>query len=467
MYIFLLTSGLALWVAILWAYARTGRASVYHPATYYLAFHGIVFVLRPILAYAGNYSYVYHVMDFHPGMGDKIRALLIANIGMMAFILSSLSFDGGLRMRWPVNAARGSTKSRLNLLVASALCLPLGLISLYENVSDKLSGTRGMIRDAATGIAVNTTSNGYLTDANNMLGIIVALIAWRFRFRAIALLPFVLYSVARLIVGSSRWTFVMTTASVALFYLYDQRRCWLKPRIAILGLATAAVFMTLGMQRDYFRSVFLASPPPVTNAFEYSYLEGMDLANLEYLEFVSSVVPFKTRTYGYFVDNLQVFTEPVPRVLWPSKPIGAPIQYWKLMDYGTPLGITYSLPGEGWMQAGYVGVVFWCGLFGLLFGRAYSWFTRSRQSEIAVALYLCLLPLSIQFFRDGSLLTLLRFPLFFLVPIAVWKALGRLHKRERVAAPGRFVVRIYRRPPARRKASDQSPRDVGHSRSPI
>jgi hypothetical protein len=152
----------------------------------------------------------------------------------------------------------------------------------------------------------------------------------------------------------------------------------------------------------------------------------MDFANLEFYEYIVHAVPQKTGTYGYFLDNLQIFTEPVPRVFWPDKPVGPPIQLFSLFDYGYPIGMTYSLPGEGWMQLGYLGVAIWCGLFGWFYGWLYNKFQRSSQSTIAVIAFLLAMPLSFQFFRDGLLLTLIKTHAWFLMPVLMIYGFARL-----------------------------------------
>ncbi|WP_207436492.1 hypothetical protein, partial [Sabulibacter ruber] len=63
-------------------------------------------------------------------------------------------------------------------------------------------------------------------------------------------------------------------------------------------------------------------------------LAGQDLGNFDYLSFILWVVPKESGTYTWFTQYLQLFTEPIPRVLWPAKPIGPPVQYFSLHDFG-------------------------------------------------------------------------------------------------------------------------------------
>jgi hypothetical protein len=149
------------------------------------------------------------------------------------------------------------------------------------------------------------------------------------------------------------------------------------------------------------------------------FLEGMDFANLEYFEYVVYVVPQRSHTYDYFLSNLQLLTEPIPRVLWKDKPVGAPIQTVNFLQYGTPLGFTLSLPGVGWYELGWLGVAIWCALWGWLTGRVYEWFVQGEQSTLRVAIYIVSLSSLVIVYRDGTLLTLARGQLFYMLPLLV------------------------------------------------
>jgi len=158
------------------------------------------------------------------------------------------------------------------------------------------------------------------------------------------------------------------------------------------------------------------------------FMEGMDTGNLEYLEFVVRAIPAKTGSYSYFASVLQIFTEPIPRVLWPNKPVGEPIRFFDLFDIGNPIGMTYSLPGQGWSDLGWAGVALWCGLFGGIWGWFHNQFARRSITGLRVIVYMTLLPLSILFFRDGGAITMLRFGLFLTIPLLVFGGLTWLFR---------------------------------------
>lgn len=427
--------GTLLWLACLWLFRRGGAASAFHPLGYYLFFHGLVFVVRPWLGWWYGYRFIYRVFEFSPTPGERITALLAADLGLACFTAAALWAGGGPLAVKPDPVARGHLHRRHRgaLWVAAALCAPLGLWSLAHGVAAKLGGGDGLAMDPATGIYVNTASNGYLSDAHAMLIPLVVLLPWLHRFRWPSLVPFAGYAAARAVMGGGRWAFLMAAAALALFTLYERRARWWRWQALALGLAVMTPFTLLGQDRDYFRHWLGAAPEPVQVAALHP-LEDENYANQEFLEYVVRAVPGRTGGYDWFLDNLQLFTEPVPRALWPGKPVGPPIQPFRLFDYGRPVGMTLSLPGEGWVQAGWPGVAIWCGLWGWACGAIHRWFARSRQTEFEVAAYLLLLPLSVQLFRDGTLISAARFPLFYLVPLGLWWLLAR--------AGGRRIARV-------------------------
>jgi hypothetical protein len=434
MYEALLVGGVVLWLAAVGIYARSGLASVYHPATYYLFFHGFIFVFRPIVAHITGFDSIYKFYEFTPSMYVKQMVLIGANLGFAAFMVAVMKTGREPLVLKPTRWRQPDTQrgNQLALLLTVLLLAPLGIASQISGLANR-TNNNDMVLDAATGHFINTTGNGYFSNAAAVLGALVVLLAWQFRFRLVALLPFAAYVGVRAAAGGARWTFLLTSVSMGLFFLYDRKLKWPSPRVIALGLAALALFVVVGEQRDIFIA-YLNGEPPREDLFKDRFLEGMDFGNLEYYEFLVSIIPDRTHTWGYFLDNLQVFTEPVPRILWPGKPIGPPIQLWQIFDYGNPIGMTNSLPGEGWSQLGLIGVAFWCGLWGATMGWLYNLFARSRQTGYQVALYLLLLPITVQFFRDGLLISALRFSMFYLVAVGLWKAIGSMIQRSTAPA---------------------------------
>jgi len=63
-------------------YWRSPAYSVFHPLTFYLAFHGVLFVFRPILAWTRGYTMIYQIFHFTPSVEDKIAAIVASTLGV-------------------------------------------------------------------------------------------------------------------------------------------------------------------------------------------------------------------------------------------------------------------------------------------------------------------------------------------------------------------------------------------------
>lgn len=416
MYPILLWASVAIFIIVTAVYLRQSFSSVYHPISLYLVFHGIVFVVRPLFANARHYDFLYPVYGFNPSQDVKSTVIICANLGLLAFMAGAWK-SGSAALAFHQGPAEFTHRRRLipAFLMVLALIAPLAIGSIYTVFT---SGYQGMRLDVHTGIAVNTSGNGWLLEAQLMLVPLSVLIAWTFRFRWWSLLPLILFVTVRAGTGG-RGPFIVACAAAGLLWMFDNRRRWPTLWMFVLIVPLTAGFYVLGQERGAVRA-FLDDGKVIELRERTGFMETMDWANMEFFEYLVETVPRKTGTYGYFVDNLQVFTEPVPRALWKNKPIGPPIKMFNLFDYGNPIGMTYSLPGYGWMQLGYVGVALWCALWGYSLGAIYSWFMRSRQGNFQVAMYFAFLPIFIIAFRDGGLLTVVRTGVFYLSPVLVW-----------------------------------------------
>ena len=421
MYPTLLWASAAIFVLVTIIYVRQDFASVFHPVTLYLVFHGLVFVVRPLFAYSYHYDFLYRSYGFTPSPDVKSTVIVCANLGLLAFVAGAWK-SGSAPLEFHQGQAEIAHRKRLipAFLVASGVVAPFAIASL---VSVFTSGYSGMRLDLHTGYAVNSTSNGWLLEAQLMLVPLSVFVAWTFRFRWWSLLPLIVFVTARAGTGG-RGPFIVACAAAGLLWMFDNKRRWPALWTFAVIIPFVAGFYVLGQDRSAVRSI-LDNGTIVEVREQTGFMESMDWANMEFFEYLVETVPRKTGTYDYFVDTLQVFTEPVPRVLWKDKPIGPPIKMFNLFDYGTPFGMTYSLPGYGWIQLGYLGVVLWCGLWGYGLGAVYSRFMRSRQSNFQVAFYFAFLPIFIIAFRDGGLLTIMRTGVFYLTPVLIWLGAAR------------------------------------------
>jgi oligosaccharide repeat unit polymerase len=413
-------------------YLRSPQFSVFHPLTIYMLFHGLVFVIRPILSTILGYEQIYRAYQFTPSPADKLTVILASNLGFLTFAFAALRF-GNPAMRFKSDPMIQWERDRIkpSFLWVLAICSPIAIYSLikvWTGAATNGEGFEGMVRDAATGVYINTTSNGYVAEAQLMLATCSAMLAWLFRFHLLALLPLVTFTVFRAGTGG-RGPFIAALVTLGLLYLYENRRRFPSLRVMVLLACLLPIFNAVGNDRgaSIRRAIGTEASSEIfgVRRGDEKFMEGMDFGNLEFFEYLVYAIPQRTGNYGYFVDTLQLFTEPIPRALWKGKPVGAPFNHIFLFDYGNPVGMTRSLPGQGWYSLGWLGVVIWCGFWGWALGQLYRRFVESSQSSFLVLAYMTFLPILIVAFRDGQIITIFRQGLFFLAPIALWWWLAR------------------------------------------
>lgn len=429
MYLFVLGLGLLISCAIALYYVQSPTFSLFHPFTLYTAFHFLIFVIRPIFAYALDYESIYHGYGFMPSMADKITVILAANLGYVAFAFTCLR-AGNVPVTFRADACTIEERKRLIRLFVwvMAICLPWAIYSMTQNFNADSGNYAGQMLDRSKGVTINTKANGYITDAQLMLAPLCAIFAWLNRFRLLSLIPMGLFVVMRGSTGG-RGPFIAGLVMLLLLYLYERRLRFPGFRFAIAAVFLASLFSWVGQDRgEAMRQNFgmeEKTEARTNRNADFQFMETMDLANMEFFEYIVWVVPQRSGTYDYFLANLQLFTEPVPRVLWPGKPVGSPFQPVKIWDYGSPIGMTASVPGMGWYFMGWLGVIIWCGLWGFASGTLYRRFFSGDQSTMKTAAYMVFVATLVLGFRDGSLVSLTKQTGVYLAPIMLWYVFAR------------------------------------------
>ena len=151
-------------VLVVGYFVRSPAFSMFHPLTFYSAFHGFLFVFRPIVARINDFDLVYRSYQFTPSPGDKLTVILAANLGFLAFAFFCL-LSGNVAMRFKQDTFAISERERLKPLLfwVLALCVPIGIYSLSKVWTGATStgiGYDSMVMDAGTGTSVNTRGNG-------------------------------------------------------------------------------------------------------------------------------------------------------------------------------------------------------------------------------------------------------------------------------------------------------------------
>lgn len=423
-----------LWLVVLGVFMASGQASIFHPLGIYLGFHGLVFVLRPMLVQFFGFHSVWEFMGFKPEPEEFIRTLAVSSLGLVALAATCLSI-GRARPRFLAGSAPVfSSEQGRALTIITIILLPLIVYSVHAAAGD----TGGI--SAANGVYILTKSTGYVNDAQLMIAPLLCLWLMKTRFHWLNLVPILIYVGYRAWCGWARWTIILFLLTIVFQFCWYRRLRWLPVWMLAAAVPVLILFNVLGHNRgilqDYLREgtlddeQFRIAPGMSVAEKRRQQLDTQDFANFDYLAAVVSIVPKRTGTYTYGTQYLQLFTEPIPRILWSGKPAGAPVAFFSLNQYLNFMGLTVSMVGDGWLSGGWTGVLVTMALFGTVLGLAHRFFWNKSNLLLPAMFYITFLGIAPNWFRDGGVISLLKFLLFtwlplLLLPVVVWFLNGR------------------------------------------
>ena len=306
------------------------------------------------------------------------------------------------------------------------LLLPLSGYSIFAT-------RNGYGGESVNGVYINVNSVGYLNDAQFVIMPLLCIWLVVTRFHWLNVLPVVLYLGYRTWFGWARFTIVLFVAMVVAIYCWQNRRRWFPMWALAAVVPLFLLFNLIGHNRDILKQ-YLAGEEVRTIEYDpgmtaeeklKAKYDNQDAANFDALAYIIAVVPERTGTYTYGTQYLQLFTEPIPRLLWKGKPVGAPVGFFDLNAYGDFIGLTVSLVGDSWMSGGWVGIVIILALVGGFLGWAHRWFWNHVHNNLAALFYLTALPMLTQWYRDGGI-SIAKFMLWNWLPLLLWIGLNWL-----------------------------------------
>jgi len=364
-----------------------------------------------------------------------IRTLAISSLGLVVLCTTCL-FIGRAHPGFPAGPAPSFSREQSGALtLITIILLPLIAYSTYKAGGD----TGGMLQ--ANGIYTLTKTTGYVTDAQFMMAPLLCLWLVKTRFHWLNLIPILIYVGYRTWCGWARWTILLFFITLVLQFCWYRRLRWLPVWLLSSAVPVLILFNILGHNRDVLKTylsegtivIDQTSKTPGMSVAEKrkEQLDTQDFANFDYLVAVVSIVPEQTGTYTYGVQYLQLFTEPIPRILWPGKPVGAPVAFFNPNQYANFIGLTVSMVGDGWMSGGWTGVVVTMVVFGTLLGLAHRSFWAKSNLLLPSMFYITFLGVAPNWFRDGGVISLFKFLLFIWLPlllltVVTWLLNGRV-----------------------------------------
>lgn len=388
-----------------------GYLTFYSGIFVYLAFHFVAFVQRPIAVHMFDLRSEFIYMQYMPPESIFLETILVANVGLFAFILGYLAV---LRFEPIVPTFRIPPISPLEkkwLWISFWLLSPLIIYSFYLSIAAKIvyaSEAFGVPErillqvDPLTGATLFQDSTAYVVFARNMALPYASYFMIVSRARWYSVIPLALCAVISLQTGG-RWEMVVSATVTVAIFLYTKGYLLLRPLHVVLFVPFLIIFMGMSQNRelisDFFSTGIFDLKFDLQNS---SFGAHPDFANFEFLTYIVGKVPVDSGTWSYFTQYLGLFTQPIPRILWPDKPVVSPIMLVNLQEYGRFATRTTSLVGDGWMSLGYAGVIVTMGLAGAFYGWLYKRFCSPSVTIYFFIGYFWMEALLLQWARDGG-----------------------------------------------------------------
>lgn len=394
-----------------------GQLTPFHPTSFYLFFHVVVFCVRPTLVKYADFDTVIDYMRLAPSPGVLSKTLWVSSFALVVFCVSFGSVAAGARP-WDSGEPPTVTPAMRKAFWAMALFMvPAGLYSIYG---------ADMQGHHVGGVYVMTGTSGYVNELQQVFVPFVVLFAFVHRWRWWSFIPLLWFIAYRSMQGHARWMMIYPLIFLILIYLWQNKRRF--PPLAFILPLPLVFFLFSTLTHNRYIVLQWWSGEEVHNKLEDESMstkekwDTMDFANYDFLAYILETVPSKTREFNYGVQHLQLFTEPIPRKIWKGKPIGAPLLFcdWTSARFGNTMGITPSIVGDGWISYAWWGVTINMVFYGVALAALYNWFLLKQTHLFRGLLYLMLTAILVQVFRDGGVVSMAKFLLFTTMPILVW-----------------------------------------------
>lgn len=419
-----------------------------HPYGFYALFHFWIFVTRPFFVETFNYTEMYIYMGTSPE--KKIMSLLLPNISFMIFSLITFmnpkSDTNRIRFYRSQNHSTWAQEkviliSMIIILIPAVASLIYTMVNIRTVGFSSLSGSGiNLVIDRETGRILYQNSTGYFTLAQSIIPYIAILLFVSTRFRVFASTLFISYIFVKIFSDNARYQIIYPLMSVFIMWVTQAKIRYILPKLLSAGAVGMALFAYGGAYRYHVRRGGSISDISLEDLFARGpFSSGPDFANYEYLNYILVHVPDTSGGYANFAPYLELFVRPIPRMLWPGKPIGSPVESFNLNDFGNFLGLTPSAVGDAWLNGGVLGIITVFILVGMVSNYSFSRFLRASEDSFIRVGYIFLLPLVLQWARDGGI-GIVMLASFALLPVLIAGSVKHLIRRELVQTRTRSPI---------------------------
>ncbi|MBN1665577.1 MAG: oligosaccharide repeat unit polymerase, partial [Anaerolineales bacterium] len=399
---------------------RYTRISFSHPAAIYFPFHVLSFSWRLWALTAGAPAIFENIPTFEAVTDQEIfRAMLVADA---AFLMMTIAWiraskdDNNHVQNHPQDAQIPSpmfSPEAFWLVIIPSFAI--GLFGMFY-----FSLMPGNTQALSAGLNLGAWGrSSWLVSTQMWCGIVLLLLMHRYKVRWWLLVPFILYLLVMMYQGFHRSRVIIPVLVLFLLYLDQLNLKW--PRIRHLVIIVLFFLLSLPMKEIGRMAQHGVSLVQIVDySAESIYSSGSN--GLPYLDQFASTLTLLDRygEYFYLKTYLPMLTLPIPRALYPGKPLGG-FYVYEISTTTRPMGrngMITTLHGQSYVAFGYIGVFCIAYFFAYLLGRYYHRAYRCPSESVYRLIYLVVAVSLIQVYRDG-LLSLLVFTAVYMMPVFI------------------------------------------------
>lgn len=363
---------------------------IFAPPALFMLFTAIFYILRPLAILNGSPTVVQSFSQ-----ADMCAALVMVILSTACFYAGYwLPLGRPLAEKLPVGSPYWS-RGRTYVLAAAILLLSCLAWWLFLR---HVGGWLYWILNLHYGVHHLRTGIGHLYVLSSFGGLaFIVLYAYALRWKGnrVALYAVAIISLPILLSLGERGMFIVwALMAFALYHYLGRRLSWQRAMLYVLPIIV--LFLAIGIWREQTTGTATGS----LLARQTAALQG-SLTSFDMLLYIAHSTPAELDyQWGRFIPAF--ITTPVPRAIFPDK-LDTIALYVNDRLFGERRGgtIALSLPGEGFVNAGLLGVALWGLLLGGLSRAAYEYLHLHRHNVSAVLLYALWMALLIGFFRGG------------------------------------------------------------------
>ena len=385
--------------------------------------------MRPYYVSKNGYSKLWQRIGFSPEAIDIVLTCVVANTAFIAafigFALTARTVKGKIPTATPYHVEIGKPHLFTPLLF---IFIALGIYANFrifygaglESVLAIETQMDGMAGQQLKGIS------GYTTAMAEFLPSILLLLVTVPKLRKLAFMLIAAYVFIRLLAGAQRLSFIVVILGVSFYFLVAARRRYPSFKVVLLVFVFAFLFNIIGGDRYAMRRLVMGTATigeVVSDYFDNRGGEGLTNDTVEFdvaAATLSAVTTHNDYTYG--TQYLRILIWPIPRQIWPSKPVYTSIV--NLNDYGDFRYLTTGVYADTFMAFSFISLIVMMALLGVFFSKVYELLLRSNNVACVMFFWIVFI-FSKTILRDGGV-TVFYFWIFSMFPIVILTYLGKL-----------------------------------------